>query len=70
MVCRLLKSEMLPIRTARPTSSTRQTTAKIANLNAEAGKWRQNLTTNPRAAGGGARRAWSGLDVSGWPMMP
>ena len=34
-----------------PTSSTRQTRAKIANLNAEAGKWRQNLTTTPRAAG-------------------
>ncbi len=51
-VWRLLKSEMLPIRTASPTSSTMQTSAKSANLNAERGKWRQNLTTtDPRGAG-------------------
>ena len=51
MVWRLLNSEMFPIFTARPASSTRHTIAKIANLNADFGKWRSSLTTiRPGAA--------------------
>ena len=50
-VWRLLNSEMLPILTASPTSRTRQTSAKTANLKADLGKWWSSLTTPPRATG-------------------
>jgi hypothetical protein len=50
-VWRLSKREMLPIFTASPTNKTRHTRAKAANLKAEGGKCRKNLTTRPPAAG-------------------